>query len=401
MTDVRAAFNKARTVIKEANTDVKFIGYALRMVDEMEDLVLSKPEDAWNAIDDYYEEQTGASPYERPGSSYRIRKARVILVCRDLLEGNCPKARYMFGKDAVRSSVFAGDLESYQSWMESQELSDATIDTRLQRADVLFRYLEGVGIGGIGSLSAEALAGFIAWLDGRYTAIGKSNILYSVRNLFACPQIAAGLSFDPLGLLTNLHTPKHNVIPSIYSSDEILATLAAIDRETDAGRTLYLVIVLAAVYGLRSMDIKELKVGGFDFVADTIAITQHKTGFPLVLPLVECVKLPLLDYMMNTRRSCGYDNILIEHTGAPGPYSPRNHFGGALRSAMGRGGVVIGGRKAGLHSLRHSLATGMLASGVPANEIASVLGHQSASATKAYIWSDVEGLRIAALDVDR
>ena len=66
---------------------------------------------------------------------------------------------------------------------------------------------------------------------------------------------------------------------------------------------------------------------------------------------------------------------------------------------MVKGGVVIGGRKAGLHSLRHSLATGMLAAGVPANEIADVLGHSSVDSTKPYIWSDAERLRIAALEV--
>ena len=41
----------------------------------------------------------------------------------------------------------------------------------------------------------------------------------------------------------------------------------------------------------------------------------------------------------------------------------------------------------------------MLASGVPIDEIAEVLGHQSASATKAYVWSDVERLRMAVVEV--
>ena len=400
MTDVREAFDKARAIIEEANAD-RFKDHALRMVDEMEELVLCGSDDPRTLLGDYYERQTGAVAYEHPTGDYRVRKARVILVCLDLLGGNQPRTKYMFGKNATRSTAFAGELDSYRTWMESRELSDATISTRLQRADVLFRYLEGVGIDDMGSLDAKTLATFIAWLGVRYTAVGKSNILYTLRNLFTCPQVAARLSFDPFGLLTNLHTPKHNVIPSVYSADEISATLESIDRGTDAGRTLYLVVVLAAVYGLRSMDIKELKIGDIDFRSGAIKISQHKTGFPLELPLVEHVKLPLLDYMMNTRRDCDFDNVLIKHRGAPGPYSPRNHFGGALREAMERGGVIVGGRKAGLHSLRHSLATGMLASGVPANEIAAVLGHQSAHSTKAYIWSDIEGLRIAALDVDR
>lgn len=399
MTDTREAFEEAREYIKAAYGD-QFRSQALRIVDEMEELLLDNPGDMQGVICGYYERKTGSAPYDRPSGGYRARKARVVLICKDLLEGASPKARYMFGKDAARSAAFASELEAYQAHMEALGLSAATIETRLQRADVLFRYLETAGMADMASLDAAGLAGFVSWLDGRYTAVGKSNILYTVRNLFSCPQIAESLSFEPSGLLANLHTPKHNAVPSVFSADEVAATLASIDRETDAGRTLYLVVMLAAVYGLRSADIKELKIGDIDFAAETISIRQHKTGFPLVLPLVECVKLPLLDYLMNTRRDCGFDNVLVKHSGLAEPYSSRNHFGGALRGAMERSGVVIGGRKAGLHSLRHSLATGMHVSGVPANEIAAVLGHRSANSTKAYIWSSVDSLRAAALDVD-
>lgn len=398
MADTRGALQRARLIIEESNKD-RFREYALRMVDEVEELAGDRGVVDEGDLRTYYEEKTGARPYERPGNRYRARKARVILMCRDLLSGLEPKTRYMFGKDAVRSSSFAEELRFYRDWMGSRELSPATIETRLQRADVLLRYLEGSGITELGKIDAEALARFIAWLGGRYTDVGKSNILYTLRDLFSCPGVSSSLAFDPTALLTNLHTPKHDVVPSVYTQEEVAVTLSAIDRETDAGRTLYLVVMLAAVYGLRSRDIKELRIGDVDFKGGSIAVVQHKTGRPLALPLVECVKLPLLDYLMNTRRECGCDNVLIRHRGAPRPYSPRNHFGGELRAAMERGGVVIGERKAGLHSLRHSLATGMLASGVPVDEVAAVLGHQSANATKAYVWSDVERLRMAALEV--
>lgn len=398
MTDTRAALEKARAIIEEAHSG-RFKQKSLRIIDDIEAIALGDPDGAETAIGAYYEAETGAKPFEHPGDNrYLVRKARVILICCDLLEGREPKPKYMFGKDAVRSRAFSEELEAYREWMESRDLSESTVSSRLQRADVLLRYLEEHGVSELSEVDAEGLARFIAWLGGRFTPIGKSNILYTLRNLFRCPAIEEKLSFDPFGLLTNLHTPKHNRIPSVYSAEEIAMTLAAIDRSTHAGRTLYLVTMLAAVYGMRSMDIKELKVGDIDFARGVITMVQHKTGFPLELPLLDCVKLPLLDYMMNTRRRCGCENVLVRFRGAPGPYSPRNHFG-SLRDAMERGGVIIGGRKAGLHSLRHSLASGMLASGVPADEIASVLGHQSANATKAYIWSDVEGLRAAALDV--
>ena len=62
-------------------------------------------------------------------------------------------------------------------------------------------------------------------------------------------------------------------------------------------------------------------------------------------------------------------------------------------------GVDTKGKHHGLHSLRHSLATNLFESGTPVNEIAVILGHTSAASTKAYVWSDIERLRIAALEV--
>ena len=62
-------------------------------------------------------------------------------------------------------------------------------------------------------------------------------------------------------------------------------------------------------------------------------------------------------------------------------------------------GVDIKGKHQGLHSLRHSLVTNLFESGTPVNEIAVILGHTSAASTKAYVWSNIERLRIAALEV--
>nr|WP_272868083.1 hypothetical protein [Ruminococcus albus] len=47
------------------------------------------------------------------------------------------------------------------------------------------------------------------------------------------------------------------------------------------------------------------------------------------------------------------------------------------------------------------MATNLLVSGTPINEIAVILGHTSAASTKTYVWSDIEHLRAAALEVPK
>jgi site-specific recombinase XerD len=53
-----------------------------------------------------------------------------------------------------------------------------------------------------------------------------------------------------------------------------------------------------------------------------------------------------------------------------------------------------------LHSLRHSVASRLLSSGVPLEQVGSILGHQSLDATRVYTSIDIDALRTAALDVD-
>ena len=54
----------------------------------------------------------------------------------------------------------------------------------------------------------------------------------------------------------------------------------------------------------------------------------------------------------------------------------------------------------GVHSLRHTLASTMLANDVPLPVISSVLGHITTKATGIYLHIDIERLKECALDPD-
>jgi integrase/recombinase XerD len=49
--------------------------------------------------------------------------------------------------------------------------------------------------------------------------------------------------------------------------------------------------------------------------------------------------------------------------------------------------------------MRHSLASSLMSDKTPISEIAAILGHTSAQTTRQYIWSDINQLRTAALEV--
>jgi integrase len=158
-------------------------------------------------------------------------------------------------------------------------------------------------------------------------------------------------------------------------------------------------MLFASVYGLRVCDIRTMKLSNIDWKRRLITLNQHKTGSYLELPIIQEVLLAMLDYVKNGRPNTTNPHIFIKQRSPQVPYSNNNHFANFISEYFEKAGVPTGDKRSGLHSMRHSLATSLLAEGVQINEIADILGHASPQSTTRYLWSDIEQLRAAALEV--
>jgi integrase/recombinase XerD len=346
----------------------------------------------------FYEAVTGAPPYKYPGSLYLRKKARAVLLIRDSLRLTDLRRRYCYNTLDI-PETFKEDIAGYSKWMLEKGLSPETIKTRTGRVKMFLLEMEKVGCLSIGKLTLDQFVVYVAGFKGRYSSAGKSNILYTLRNYFSCPCISRLLKCDPMPLLTNLHTNKHERLESFYTPEEIRKVLSAVDRTSKSGKMLYLMMLLACVYGLRSYDIRILGMSSLDWRNSLINISQHKTRRYLQLPLTEEVKFVLLDYLKNARPPVADDHVFIKLRSPHKPYSENDHFSGKIKHYFTLAGVSTDRKHAGLHSLRHSLASNLMSDNTPINEIAAILGHTSAQSTRQYIWSNINQLRTAALEV--
>ena len=108
-----------------------------------------------------------------------------------------------------------------------------------------------------------------------------------------------------------IHSRKHERLPSFYTAEEVRRILNAVDRNTLWGKTVYLMMLLACVYGLRSSDIKTLALDDINWKSRTIAIIQYKTHRKVSLPLTDEILFALLDYIKNARPKADYPNVFI------------------------------------------------------------------------------------------
>lgn len=190
-----------------------------------------------------------------------------------------------------------------------------------------------------------------------------------------------------------------DILPSVYSQDEISQILAAVDRANPIGKRDFAILVLASNLGMRSGDIANLQYEHFDWQKNEIKFMMQKGGQQQVLPLLKQVGECIVDYLKHGRPEIDSNFIFLKHSA---PYSPLS--AAALHPIMKKYRQIAKipnspQRKAGLHALRHSLATNLLENNTPLPIISEILGHQKTDTTRIYTKVDISSLRTCALEV--
>jgi integrase/recombinase XerD len=156
-------------------------------------------------------------------------------------------------------------------------------------------------------------------------------------------------------------------------------------------------LLLIAVYGLRSGEVRHLCLEDVDWEREIIHIRRAKQRKSQHYPLVQEAGAAILRYLREVRPRCQRREVFVS---AKQPYRALTAcgFGTMVQKRMRRLGIVS--VCYGPHALRHSCATHLLAEGVSLKEIADHLGHVSLAATQMYAKVDMIALReVGKLDL--
>jgi len=183
-------------------------------------------------------------------------------------------------------------------------------------------------------------------------------------------------------------------VPCALSWDQVQRLLAVVDRCKHNGRRNYAMLLLAATYGLRSCEIRALRLDSIRWSDDEITIFASKGGRTRKLPLTRPVGEAILDYLREERPPSRHRHVFLSSRPPHGPL--RSKINRWLAHCFDKAGIEAPRR--GAHTLRHSLAVHLLRSGETLKGIADVLGHRSPETTFVYTKLHVEDLRTVALD---
>lgn len=264
---------------------------------------------------------------------------------------------------------------------------------------VLNRFLASLGDREIGTLSPGDVESFME-AGASMGAQTKSTMLFAIRSFarwaakegLCSPSVAASMPTIP--------AHKGSGLPSAYGPEEVAACVRVVGESGLCPKRNRAIALLGSVLAMRAGDIRNLLLSDIDWRRRRLRFTQSKTGAEVTLPLPEEVTLALADYVRNERPGSDDGHVFLH---AQAPYlafdETDDSFWRITSKGFAAAGVDTEGRHRGMHSLRHSAATGMLAAETPYPTISAVLGHASSNTTMRYMAVDVESLRRLSLEV--
>lgn len=183
---------------------------------------------------------------------------------------------------------------------------------------------------------------------------------------------------------------QHELIPLGPTWEVVQQLLASTAGDHPVDIRDRAILMLLAVYGLRSGEVQRLQLEDLDWDRELINIVRPKPRTIQRYPLAPTVGDALLRYLKEVRLHRPSRHVFLT---LRAPYSPlsRSSFWKAVNDRLRPLKLSI--RHQGPHSLRHACATHLLSQGLSMKEIGDHLGHRSAESTCTYAKVDFAGLR--------
>jgi site-specific recombinase XerD len=341
-------------------------------------------------------------PLAGPAQGSNARHLRAAMrILSDIVRDGYPQRR-RGSKDMVHLRPrMATALDSYSRYcVEQAGFSPATIRSRQNTVTRFLKLLETRGHRGLDVLAPGDID---AYFKSR-SHLSTSTIGGETTGLRSFLRVGFALGFLPRDFseyVPRVPWRKYGRLPSVWKPGEIDALLHAIDRSSPVGKRDYALLLFACRLGLRAGDIRALRLDDLHWDQAVLLVRQNKTDKIIELPMTDELATALIDYLRHGRPASEHRQVFLRLKAPFEPYDEMNNFYGIVTKYRRLAGIRLEReRRAGLHSLRHSMATDLLASGVSVEQIAPILGHTSTTTTDLYTSVDVETLRSAALEPD-
>ena len=293
---------------------------------------------------------------------------------------------------------FKKELIAYEKQCENNEYSKRGLRTHMQRLFFFIDYLDAKRVQNVNEITAETISDYVKTIYHHHEK-SISSILTTLRVFLRFLYFNQYMEED-----LSLKVPKQNkyyypAVPSVWNKEDVMRMLESVDRGNPTGKRDYAILLLVAKLGIRAGDIKSLALSDLNWQLKTIEITQNKTKNSVKYPILNDIGWALIDYLKNARPISNSPFVFIRMNAPYEAFGENANLHNIITKYTRLSGITIPrGKRHGLHSLRHTLASTLLEKGTPLPIISEILGHFNSKSTGGYLHTGIEGLRSCAID---
>lgn len=318
---------------------------------------------------------------------------RAALLLRDVVEhGTLDWKPYLFKHPPYPDSPELRRVHTeFIDHLRSNGRSVNTLQSATHAVRQFLLFLEAGGCSRLAEAPADRVPAFFQHLRSTYRPTSIRTVASNLRAFLRFAEPDGRL----LAAVPARCARRHPIIP-ILTEDEHDALNRVLQTQAVPLRDKA-IILLALRTGVRAVDIVGMKLTDIDWVGDTIFIRQSKNKTGLTIPLTADVGNALSAYLLTERPKTDSAYVFLRSLAPYRPLVDHSACYTMVRRAFHLAGIRLGRERKGLHLLRHSAASRMVANGVAVTTISSMLGHSDKSSTDIYLSTDEARLRVCAL----
>lgn len=304
-----------------------------------------------------------------------------------------------YWREPERPIPFAPLIEDFRIWMRNERgFTFQTIRGRCSYVERFLRWYDSRSHQ-ISDVCLKDIDAFLAHYG------NNGNCRISVKDmataLKAFFKYAGAQGWCSTSIAPEIHGPRifaQEQLPLGPSWEDVRRLIASMETDLSSDIRDKPIVMLFAIYGLRSTEVATLRLDDIDWEQSLISIPRVKRRGRQTYPLIPIVGNAIIRYLQEVRpQQYSYREIFL--TLMP-PYRPFSL--GALYPVVSNRMVKLGIRTHhhGPHSLRHACAAHLVAEGFSLKEVGDHLGHRSSLSTRIYAKVNLSGLReVAKFDI--
>lgn len=279
-------------------------------------------------------------------------------------------------------------VESFEKWLKTLSYAESTVYASVRYVNDFFFYLKSLEITSIEQVQTAVVTGYYNYLQTRpqKKQPGGLSQNYITSNINAIKRFSKYLQITGKGNLEiTLHTRVNkDTHKSILNQEEIKALYKACDNSILGIRDRAILNIYYGC-GLRRNEGTNLDVKDVMLKEKLVFVRSGKGYKERYVPMTEAVKEGLENYIYQGREQIkGFNPNTRAEAFFLSCQAKRMH-GNTILERLHTLAQKAGIQKAaGLHTLRHSIATHLLQSGMSLENVSRFLGHSSLESTQIY-----------------